>query len=210
MFKALGLIHRYSSDSVIHYPDWQVGQGEHWLLTGPSGAGKTTLLHLLGALLRPHEGSLQIAGTDMLGLTEAQRDAFRGKYIGIVFQRPHLIDTLTILENLLLAQYFAGTKQDKHHCRNLLNSLGLEKPDAYPHALSQGQLQRVSIARAVINRPVLLLADEPTASLDDANALHVIEMLQQSANAQGATLVIATHDYRVKQQITAHFNLAKP
>jgi ABC-type lipoprotein export system ATPase subunit len=209
MFKAEGLVQRYSTDTTIHFPDWTVAQGEHWLLTGPSGAGKTTLLHLLGGLLRPDGGSLFIAGKDMLSLSGAQRDAFRGKHIGIVFQQPHLIDTLTITENLLLAQYFAGNKQDKAYCRQLLSHLGLERPDAYPNTLSQGQMQRVSLARAIINKPSLLLADEPTASLDDENALQVLAMLQECAQQEGASLVIATHDSRIKERIHAHFNLAK-
>jgi ABC-type lipoprotein export system ATPase subunit len=209
MFKAEGLVQRYSTDTTIHFPGWTVAQGEHWLLTGPSGTGKTTLLHLLGGLLRPDGGSLFIAGKDMLSLSGAQRDAFRGKHIGIVFQQPHLIDTLTITENLLLAQYFAGNKQDKAHCRQLLSRLGLERPDAYPNTLSQGQMQRVSLARAIINKPSLLLADEPTASLDDENALQVLAMLQECAQQEGASLVIATHDSRIKERIHARFNLAK-
>ena len=123
--------------------------------------------------------------------------------------RLHLVDSLTVLNNLLLAQYMAGEPQDAARARDVLAGLDLaDKANARPHELSHGQAQRVAVARAVVNRPKLLLADEPTSNLDDVRCLQVLELLQAQAQSCGATLVIATHDQRIKSRVQNHYELA--
>jgi putative ABC transport system ATP-binding protein len=190
---------QYSSTTGISFKDWQINPGEQWLLLGESGSGKTTLLHILTGILKPTSGEVFIQDTSVYQLSSKALDQFRGRNIGIIFQRPHLIKSLTITENLILAQSFARLAEDKTRVNEVLESLGiLNKKDAYPNELSQGQLQRVSIARAVINRPKLLIADEPTSSLDDKNAAIVLQLLLEQSGLNQATLIVATHDKRVK------------
>jgi len=187
---------------------WQAEQGAHWLVLGPSGSGKSTLLHVLAAILRPTGGNVVVAGQDLGVLKPADLDRFRGRHIGIVMQRLHLIGSLTVMNNLLLAQYLAGVTQDRSRVREVLVSLDLaDKADAYPHELSFGQAQRVAVARAVVNRPQLLLADEPTSNLDDERCMQALELLQTQARSCEATLVIATHDQRIRARIPDHFEL---
>lgn len=201
MFALRKVRHAYDMQDVLRLDDWSVAQGEHWLILGPSGSGKTTLLHILAGILAPSEGSVAIAGQDLDKLPASELDRFRGRHIGIVFQRLHLIPSLTVLDNLLLAQYLAGAAQDANRARVLLTSLGLgDKAHSRPHALSFGQSQRAAVARAVVNKPRLILADEPTSNLDDANAAAALDLLLQQAGACNATLVIATHDRRIRQR----------
>jgi putative ABC transport system ATP-binding protein len=148
-------------------------------------------------------GTITVGGTDLTTLSEAALDHFRGRRIGMIFQTLHLMRSLSVLDNLLLASYVAGLPQKREHARQLLAELGIaEKADALPEALSQGQAQRVAIARAVLHRPALILADEPTSSLDDEACAVVIGLIRQVARETGAALVISTHDSRVKE----HFN----
>ncbi len=204
MFQIHQLKHTYQQRLVLDVPSWEAQKGQHWLLLGNSGSGKTTLLHLLGGLRQIQEGEIHIAEQDLRQLKESKLDRFRARNIGLVFQKPHLVATLTVLNNLLLAQYMAQVKQDKEMCYEILKQLNLQhRAQAYPHQLSQGEAQRVSVARALLNQPEIILADEPTASLDDQNAQEVVQLLKQQAEAQTSTLVIATHDQRVKQ----HFSL---
>jgi putative ABC transport system ATP-binding protein len=165
----------------------------------PSGSGKSTLLHLIAGLLRPSRGRVLVAGQDLAALTSAQLDAFRGRMIGIVLQRLHLIPALTVRDNLRLARTLARLPQDAARINGLIADLGLGAlAGARPARLSRGEAQRVAIARAVINRPTLILADEPTSALDDANCKAVLALLRAQAEAASATLVIATHDGRLK------------
>ena len=190
---------RYDADTRLTLPDWQATRGEHWLLLGPSGSGKTSLLHLLAGLLRPSSGRIHIAGQDIGLLGSAAMDRFRARHIGMVFQRPHLLAHLNVLDNLRLAPYLAELPQDDARITEVLAQLGLQGLERRrPEQLSQGQLQRISLARAVLNRPTLLLADEPTANLDDAHCQQVLTLLKNQAENCQATLVIATHDQRVK------------
>ena len=201
MFALKQIRHAYDEHEVLRLDDWSVAQGDHWLILGPSGSGKTTLLHILAGILAPSEGIVAIAGQDLDKLPAPELDRFRGRHIGIVFQRLHLIPSLTVLDNLLLAQYLAGATQDPKGARVLLTSLGLgDKAHSRPHALSFGQSQRAAVARAVVNKPRLILADEPTSNLDDANAATALELLLRQAGACNATLVIATHDRRIKER----------
>jgi len=208
MFAVRNLRHAYNAAEVLNVAAWQVEQGSQWLVLGPSGSGKTTLLHILAGILRPTSGSVGIAGQDLAALKPADLDRFRGQRIGIVLQRLHLMPSLTVMNNLLLAQYLSGLPQDGARVREVLASLDIaDKADAYPHELSFGQAQRVAVARAVVNRPRLLLADEPTSNLDDARCAQAYGLLESQARACGATLVIATHDQRIKARMSNQFEL---
>ena len=189
----------YEGKMVGHLPSLQLKKGDVCLITGASGSGKTTLLYAIAGLLPVMDGEIAIHGTDITALPEAARDHFRGQHIGIIFQTLHLVRSLTVLDNLLLASYAAHLPQKKEHALATLKKLGLhDKQNALPGELSQGQAQRVAIARAILNRPSLILADEPTSSLDDATCHKVITLIRDVAEEVGATLLIATHDSRVK------------
>lgn len=208
MISIKSVSHTYSSTQKISFKDWEIKNGEQWLLLGQSGSGKTTLLHILTGILKPTQGEVNIDETLIYQLSSKALDRFRGQKIGIIFQKPHLIKSLTIAENLTLAQSFAKLPEDLNRVDEVLTSLGIaDKKFAYPNELSQGQLQRVSIARAVINKPTLLIADEPTSSLDDHNAAAVLELLMQQSGLNQATLVVATHDKRVKDAFTNTYSL---
>ena len=208
MFAVENLKHAYDGAEVLNVPEWGAEQGAQWLVSGPSGSGKTTLLHILAGILRPAAGTVGVAGQDLAALPARQLDRFRGQHIGIVLQRLHLIPSLPVMHNLLLAQYLAGLPQDAGRAREVLHALDLDgKERAYPHELSFGQAQRVAVARAVVNRPKLLLADEPTSNLDDARCQQALELLLSMARACNATLVSATHDQRVRARIPRHFEL---
>jgi putative ABC transport system ATP-binding protein len=190
------------SSENIHYPDWSVEKGKHALILGNSGSGKTTLLHLLGGLTRPSSGSVQVGGAELTRLSEDQLDKFRGKRLGLVFQKPHLIQSLSVKENLKAAAYFGRKSITSDTIESLAARLSIEEIlRRRVYEISQGQAQRVAIARAVVNQPELILADEPTASLDDESCQRVLDLLFQESDRLGATLVIATHDQRVKTQI---------
>jgi putative ABC transport system ATP-binding protein len=208
MFELRDLTHAYNGREVLRVADWRAEQGAHWLVLGPSGSGKTTLLHILAGILRPAAGRATVAGQDLSALAAADLDRFRGRQVGLVLQRLHLIGSLTVMNNLLLAQYLAGLPQDSGRVRETLASLDLgDKGGAYPHELSFGQAQRVAVARATVNRPKVLLADEPTSNLDDARCLQALELLQGQATACNATLVIATHDQRIKARMANQFTI---
>ncbi|WP_199138628.1 ABC transporter ATP-binding protein [Pedobacter sp. ASV12] len=208
MISIQAVAHSYNSNQQLRFKDWQINNGEQWLLLGQSGSGKTTLLHILTGILKPTAGEVRIGDTSIYQLSPKALDRFRGRQIGIIFQRPHLIKSLTIAENLLLAQSFAKLPENHERLDEVLKSLDmLHKKNAYPNELSQGQLQRISIARAVINKPALLIADEPTSSLDDKNAEAVLELLLQQSGLNQATLVVATHDKRVKDAFTHTYDL---
>ena len=177
-----------------------VARGDHLLLLGPSGSGKTTLINLAAGLLTPDSGRVAVAGQTMPAGADA-RDALRRQHVGIVFQTLRLVSALGLADNLALAARLAGKPADD--IPRLLDELGLaHRAAARPRALSQGEAQRAAIARAVAARPTLLLADEPTSALDDANAATVARLLMDTAARHGSTLVIATHDARVR----AHFD----
>lgn len=203
MVKIHSLKHAYQGANPIRYPDWEVPDGVHAVILGNSGCGKTTLLHLIGGLMSPSEGEILVAGERLDEKSTASLDRFRGEHIGIIFQKPHLVRSLTVKENLLLAQYLGCKKQDARQATHVLESLSIgELSNRKVHQISHGQAQRVSIARAVINQPKLLLADEPTASLDDENCSRVIDLLKSQAEASRSTLIVATHDHRVKDTFT--------
>jgi ABC-type lipoprotein export system ATPase subunit len=208
MFALSNVRHRYGDRIALAVDDWRVAQGEHWLVIGPSGSGKTTLLHLLAGVLRAQAGTVNVAEQDLGALSQAALDRFRGRHIGIVLQRLHLVGSLTVARNLLLAQYCAGLQQDRQRIDAVLSDLGIaEKAEAYPRELSHGQAQRVAVGRAVLNRPRLLLADEPTSNLDDVNCVQALDLLVKQAEHCGATLLIATHDARLKARFDRQLSL---
>ncbi|MEM1407060.1 MAG: ATP-binding cassette domain-containing protein [Bacteroidota bacterium] len=189
----------YDQENAFHFPDISLDPGGDLLILGPSGIGKTTLLHLLAGLLSPNSGHIELLGTVLNKLPTKKLDRFRGRHIGLVFQRPHFIQSLSLQENLALVQYLTGEKQDQKRVRKILSSLDIEdKRNKRPYSLSQGEQQRAAIAMAVLNNPQLILADEPTASLDDKNCLSVVSLLKDQAAATNAQLVIITHDKRLK------------
>lgn len=203
MIQVRNLAYAYGQGKSIRFPDFTVQKNASCLLLGESGSGKTTLLHLIGGLLRNQEGAISIDGNDLSKFSEGELDRFRGKNIGFIFQRNHLITALTVKQNLLMAPYLSGLKQDDAKVNDTLKELGLDqKANAKITELSQGQAQRVAIGRAVLNNPSLILADEPTSALDDKNCERVIDLLLQIANVHGSTLLIATHDQRLKSKIS--------
>jgi putative ABC transport system ATP-binding protein len=208
MLKTQDLQYSYDTSNALRFPDIKCGKGEHWLLIGQSGCGKTTLLHLLGGLLTPNNGSVTIADTNLNSLSSSKLDHFRGKNIGIIFQKSHFVKSLTVGENLGLAQQLAGVKVDKNRIQELLNRLNLgHKFNSKTSSLSQGEQQRVAIARALINKPAVILADEPTSALDDTNTDEVIKLLEEAASEVNATLLVVTHDNRLKEQFENQIQL---
>jgi putative ABC transport system ATP-binding protein len=192
--------------AALHFPDVRVPQGGRLLLRGDSGAGKSTWLALVGGLRRASEGLLEVAGTPLHLLTGgAALDAWRARTVGFLPQRLHLSAALTVSQNLALPYLAAGLACDDAAIAATLQRLGLDPALAgrRPHQLSGGQAQRVAVARAVLLSPRLLLADEPTASLDDASASASLALLHSTARSCGATLVVATHDARAAQWIMA-------
>ncbi|MEL6656453.1 MAG: ATP-binding cassette domain-containing protein [Bacteroidota bacterium] len=188
-----------SAGKTLQFPDINCPTGEHWLLLGQSGSGKTTLLHLLAGLRTPLSGTVSINGTAINELSGAARDRFRGQEVGVVFQRSHFVRALTIGENLALCRQLADLPPAQKQINALLDQLNIaDKRDDLPQELSVGEQQRAAIARALINEPSLILADEPTSALDDKNTDQVIELLKAQATAANATLVIVTHDNRLK------------
>jgi putative ABC transport system ATP-binding protein len=186
-----GVRHRYGAREVLRLEHFAAAQGEKWLVLGPSGSGKSTLLHILAGLLAPSEGSVEVA-----------------RPIGIVPQKLHLIASLTVEQNLLLAQYLAGAREEPARAAQVLAGVSLaDRAQARPHELSHGQAQRVAVARAVMNRPRLLIADEPTSNLDDAHCAAALDLLEAQAAECGATLVVATHDARAKRRFAHRLEL---
>jgi putative ABC transport system ATP-binding protein len=198
------------SEDVLRVDRFDLDAESNILIVGPSGCGKTTLLHLIAGLLLPVSGRIVVGGQDLAELSAPARDRFRGRHIGIVLQQFHLLPTLTALQNLLVAQSIAGLRVDRPAARLMLKALDVdERVDAYPHQLSVGQQQRVAIARALVNRPRLLLADEPTSNLDDEACSVVADLLLGTTRRQGVSLVIATHDTRLKSRIERQLALPR-
>ena len=199
MLKTQALQFGYTNGPSFEFPDIQCEKGEHALILGKSGKGKTTLLHLLGGLLKAQKGSIQIGDTDLTQLSTNKLDQFRGKHRGIILQKSHFELVLTVKDNIRLAQYLANESQEVGSIRSILGELDLDgKLNKKTHKLSIGEQQRVAIARAVLNQPDIILADEPTSSLDDENCEAVIQLLKKQASAVSANLVIVTHDQRLK------------
>jgi putative ABC transport system ATP-binding protein len=196
------LAYQYPGGPALRFDDIDVVQGGVLLLRGASGSGKSTWLALAAGLLTPTAGDITVAGQSLTALGKVASDAWRAKTIGFLPQKLHLSSALTVHANLAIAQWAAGQAQDDGRIREALTALGVnELAMRKPAQLSGGQAQRVALARAVLLQPQVILADEPTASLDDDAARQAVELLQTTARQQGATLVIATHDSRVSASL---------
>jgi len=216
---------------VIDIPQLSLADGEQVALIGTSGSGKTTLLHLIAGILAADSGQIFFsadkvdgasAGGDvgyftgtasrvnLTGLSEAQRDVFRGRNIGYIFQTHHLLPGFTALENVLLGMSFTGRRHDPEWARHLLNEVGLSDRLHYrPQKLSVGQQQRVAVARALANRPRLVLADEPTGALDARNAQQVLDLIRKLCTEIKATLLLVTHDLNIARQLGRTLTLSE-
>jgi lipoprotein-releasing system ATP-binding protein len=201
MIKTNNISHQYKNQELIKLPDLLLEQGEEALVIGKSGCGKSTLLHILGGLLTPTNGEVSINRQSVYAISGPNLDKFRGNNIGIVFQVPHFIQSLTVKENLLLAQNLAGNSKDESKILELLTDMDVvQKIDNKINNLSQGEKQRIAIARALINEPKVILADEPSSALDDENCELVVKLLKSQAKKHNATLLIVTHDNRLNSQ----------
>ncbi|WP_405604915.1 ABC transporter ATP-binding protein [Polaribacter sp. Asnod1-A03] len=200
MLKTSSLTFKYTKKTpVFSFPDITLQQQENLLIVGKSGIGKTTLLHLLAGLLQPVKGNVVISDIDINKLSQSKLDTFRGEHIGLVFQKKHAIQSLNVLENLKARLYFGKKKVSNKEIETLLEQLELSAcKNKKINTLSEGQLQRLGIALAVIHKPKIILADEPTSSLDDENCKIVMDLLIQQAVKTNANLIVITHDHRVK------------
>ncbi len=186
--------------TVLDGVDLEVRRGQCVYLAGPSGSGKTTLLSILGCILSADEGGVEIAGRDVLDMTPAERTVLRRDSIGFVFQRFHLIRGLSALKNVCVPLVLRGAshRSARKRAAELLDAVGLaDKGSSPPHRLSAGQCQRVALARALVGDPELILADEPTASLDAVNGVEAMKLLRRLTTERGKTLVVVTHDQRI-------------
>lgn len=191
---------RYGSQIVLDRTDLAIGQGEFVVILGRSGSGKSTLLRLIGGLESPDEGAVCLAGRDLAAMSETERAGLRRRAVGFVFQFFNLIPTLTVAENVQLPLALNAVPRGEAARRgaSLLSELGLRDAEhRFPEELSGGEQQRVAIARAVAHEPALVLADEPTGNLDLETAEHVLDLLERSCRARGATLVMATHSREI-------------
>jgi ABC-type lipoprotein export system ATPase subunit len=199
---------KYENGPAFAFPDIQCEKGEHMLIIGESGKGKTTLLHLLAGILKPTRGLVNISGSDIAAMSDGALDRFRGKQIGLVFQTAHFVDSLSVLDNLMLAPFLTGYKTSSDKAKDALTRLNLgHRMHAKPSQLSVGEQQRAAIARAMMNDPSVILADEPTSALDDKNSEEVMNLLEEQAKLTGASLIIVTHDKRLKDRFTKQVSL---
>lgn len=211
MIKIQDLLFSYKSNEKFSFPDVEKRTFRPLLVLGRSGCGKTTFLHLVAGLLKANSGKIEIEGTDITKLTGKELDLFRGRNIGVIFQSAHFVKALSVIENLRLPSYLAKSKFDEAAAVKLLQNLNLgDKIRAKTHKLSQGEKQRLAIARAIINNPKIILADEPTASLDDDNCFNVVDLLKEQAEQKDAHLIIVTHDNRLKEVFEDQIILNKP
>ena len=186
--------------TVVDVSAFSMDTGQHMALSGSSGSGKTTLLNLIAGILQPDEGRVELDGQSMSGTHEADRDRLRAKLLGYIFQTFNLLQGYTCIENVLLGMSFGGSP-DQARAAELLGRVGLSRRlDYYPRQLSAGQQQRVAVARALANRPKLVLADEPTGNLDQDNAAEALGLIRDTCRENGAALLLVSHDKNVLGQ----------
>ena len=186
---------------ILNIKEFSVAAGEQAVLMGRSGSGKTTLLHVVAGISRPDSGVVRIDGLDITALSEAGRDRFRADKIGYVFQTFNLLPGFSALENVMLGMTFAGGRPDAARARRLLDRVELKHRLSHrPAMLSVGEQQRVAVARALANRPKLLLADEPTANVDAGHQQQIIDLMRQTCQEETVTLLLVTHTPEVAEQ----------
>lgn len=191
---------------ILKISDLSFEKGKSYALFGPSGIGKTTLLHIISGLLVPDSGTVTINGSDITKKSESARDRFRADNVGYIFQTFNLLDGFTALENVTLGMLFSGKGSDKNRAENVLTSVGLGSRLNYkPGQLSVGQQQRVAVARAIVNDPDILLADEPTGNLDPANTNEILDLLFEKA--KGKTLIVVTHEENILSRFDVHIDM---
>ncbi|MCG2842055.1 ATP-binding cassette domain-containing protein [Sandaracinobacter sp. RS1-74] len=201
--------HAIGGRTIVEIEHWALRPGEHALLLGPSGSGKTSLINIVCGLVAPTGGEVRVAGERMTGVSALEKDDLRRRRIGLVFQTLRLVSALTVRQNLLLAQTIGRRLRDEADVDRLIGRVGLShRAHGRPRELSQGEGQRAAIARALVARPALVIADEPTSALDDANTGRMLDLLFDSAAATGATLLVATHDERVRGRFAHRLELA--
>ncbi len=209
VLKTSTLSYQYPKGPRLSFQDLLLHKQQHTLVLGDSGSGKSTLLNLIAGFSAPTTGEVIINEQDLYKLSGSELDKFRAQNLGFIFQEAHLLKNLSVAENIKLAQSLAGFPVNENAIKTLLEKLQLGGyENRRPNELSRGQVQRVAIARALINKPALLIADEPTAALDDKNTFLVIELIKELANEQGSTLLISTHDKRLKDEFTNNYILA--
>ena len=200
MLAAKSIKYSYNSNNTFEFPDFCLESTEDLLIIGDSGVGKTTFLNILGGLLLPQSGSITLNGTNYSDLNSKDLDKFRGKNIGIIFQSPYFVNNLNLMDNLLFSLFLSKNHKDKNVVIEILNQVGLkDKIYSKPNDLSQGEKQRASIALALVKKPNLILADEPTSSLDDNNCDLVVSLLKEQSQLSKCKLIIITHDARLKK-----------
>lgn len=210
MLETRDLSYNHPNEKPLIFPNFTLVNGQALLIIGKSGVGKTTLLHLLATILKPKTGTLLINNENTSALSPADLSKFRAKNIGLVFQKPHFVIALTAKENIILASFLAGNNVNEAYLNQLTKALNIDEIlHKNINQLSLGEQQRVSIARALINKPALILADEPTSSLDDDSCANVIELLKSQAKSIEANLIIVTHDFRLKNAFKNQITLEK-
>jgi putative ABC transport system ATP-binding protein len=207
-FSINNLTYRYPGNKYLEFSDFSCENGQRMLISGSSGSGKTTLLHLLAGILQPHTGMIMAGETRLDLLSSSGRDLFRGKHIGMIFQKHLFLSGMSIYQNLVVAQKISGKKIPKklHYLDEILVKLEIDAlRNKKPEQLSEGEQQRFSIARALANQPDWVLADEPTSSLDDNNCEKFIAAIDKVGKDIG--WIIATHDRRLKQYFAKIYSL---
>lgn len=186
---------------ILDIPQFEIAAGEQVVLIGPSGCGKTTLLHVIAGITRPDQGKVIIDGVELTRFSEAMRDTIRADKIGYVFQTFNLLPGFSALENVILGMTFARKKISASRAKELLERIGLgHRLHNKPHALSVGEQQRVAVARAIVNQPALLLADEPTANVDPGNQQQIVDLIKEVCRNENIALLMVTHAMEVANQ----------
>ena len=186
---------------VLDIPNWSVAAGEQIAIVGPSGSGKSTLLHVLAGLLLPSNGTVEVCGEQLDQMSEPARDRHRAAHVGYIFQNFNLLQGYTAIGNVLLGMTFSGNQSSSAKAESLLRQVGLgHRLKHRPAEMSLGEQQRVAVARALANKPELLLADEPTGSLDPAHTAEIIQILHEVSSEHGCALVVVSHEEKIIQQ----------
>lgn len=209
MLKWTDISYAYPNSSEIKFPNAVIENGSENLIIGPSGCGKSTLMNIIAGLIEPDRGSVFFDNEDIFSLNIAQRDKFRGQKMGIIFQSAHFMQSLTLQENMRLSQKLGKAKKGSAEIDRVLEMVGLEKHVKKKLSeMSVGEQQRASIARAVLSEPSVILADEPTSALDDKNCMSVLNLLRSIAKEYDSSLLIITHDQRLKGEVESKIELA--